>query len=198
MNNNFRKKYFQKLGDFFSLSKKISKIMKRAKNIEKKDKISQAFSEKIMLAVTGVNSCVYCSFRHTKTALEQGVNSDEIRDILNGEFGNVPENEQIALLYAQHWAESGGEPSTKSREKMIEYYGLAKTEHIELSAAMVYIGNLISNTVEAYKQKIRPDRGKVNFFFTYLLCSPIAFFIRTSGKKHSNFVENNVKFVKET
>ena len=50
-----------------------------------------------MLAVTGVNSCVYCSYRHTKTALERRVNNDEIRDILNGEFGNVPENEQIAL-----------------------------------------------------------------------------------------------------
>ncbi len=52
---------------------KASRATKTIKRTADDDRVSDAFAEKIMLAVTGVNECVNCSYRHTKSALEQGM-----------------------------------------------------------------------------------------------------------------------------
>ncbi|WP_256205872.1 carboxymuconolactone decarboxylase family protein [Carnobacterium iners] len=38
--------------------------------------------ERIMLAVTQVNGCSVCSYTHTKMALEVGMKSEKIKNIL--------------------------------------------------------------------------------------------------------------------
>ena len=85
------------------------------------------------------------------------------------EFGNFPEQESIALLYAQYWTENAGNPDTNARKRMIDFYGERKTEYIEFYMQMVNMGNIISNTVEAYKNNIIPETGKMNFFL-YIYC----------------------------
>ena len=177
-NKAFKKRYFHTLKDFFLQIKKSTYYRKKLKNIDEKNKISPNFAEKIMLAVTGVNECVYCSYRHAKSALDKGVKLKEIQEILKSEFGNISEKEKVALLYAQHWTEKAGNPDINARKRMIEYYGEHKTEYIEFYMYMVYMGNIISNTVEAYKNNVIPDSGKLKFFFVYLFCAPIAFFIK--------------------
>lgn len=44
--------------------------------------LSPAFRERLMLAVTAVNRCRYCSFAHTRMALAAGVSNAEIAQIL--------------------------------------------------------------------------------------------------------------------
>jgi AhpD family alkylhydroperoxidase len=188
-NTSFHKRYLKTPKDFFNLIKRNSYYAKKRKTINKKNRISPDFSEKIMLAVTGVNECVYCSYRHTKTALQKGVKYKEINDILKCEFGSFPEEESKALLYAQHWTEKGCIPDTETRSRMIEYYGKQKTEDIEFFMNMVYTGNLISNTVEAYKNHVR-EKNSFKFFLVYIMCSPIAYFIRQSKR---NLKKANVK-----
>ncbi|MBN2535786.1 MAG: carboxymuconolactone decarboxylase family protein [Spirochaetales bacterium] len=178
---NFKKRYFKTPYEFFKIIKNNFIYAKKIKNIDKKI-ITPDFAERIMLAVTGVNDCVYCSYRHTKTALEKGVKLKEIQDLLKSEFGDSPEEQQVALLYAQHWTEYAGTPDKNMRKKMIEYYGIQKTKYIEFYMHIVYMGNIISNTVEAYKRKVVPDSGRINFFLVYLLCAPIAFFIKSGTK----------------
>jgi len=179
---NFKKRYLKTPKEFYHVLKNSSAYRKKIKNINQENKISPAFAEKIMLAVTGVTECVFCSYRHTKTALEKGIKLTEIQDILKSEFGNFSKEEQTGLLYAQHWAEKAGKPDMSVRERVIEYYGLQKTEYMEFYMHMVYMGNLISNTVEAYHDKFVPETGKVKFFILYLLCTPIAFFIKSGTK----------------
>lgn len=193
-NKPFYKRYFHTPKDFFKEVRKSSYYRKKIKNIDKKNKIQPDFAEKIMLAVTGVNDCVYCSYRHTKTALEKGVKIKEIQDILKCEFGNFPEKESIALLYAQHWTENAGNPDTNARKRMIEFYGEKKTEYIEFYMQMVNMGNIIANTVEAYKNNIIPETGKMKFFFVYLLCAPIAFFIKSGTKPVRNIIKDKVEY----
>ena len=48
-------------------------------------RVSKAFSERIMLAVTVVNGCRYCSYYHTSVALKAGMSEGEIRDMLGGD-----------------------------------------------------------------------------------------------------------------
>lgn len=192
----FNKRYFKSLNDFFNEGKKYSILQKKIKNIRPEDKIAPNFAEKIMLTVTGVNGCIYCSYLHAKTALEKGVKDEEIQNILKGEFENTPEEEVIALLYAQHWTENAGNPDTKTREKVIDYYGLEKTQYIEFYMQRVNIGNLISNTVETFKNNIIPNTGKFKFLLVYLLCTPIAFFINIGGKSVKDNIKDKIDYLK--
>lgn len=51
-------------------------------------RVDHTFTEKIMLAVTQVNGCRYCSYGHTKAALKEGIPEDEIARIAAGELIN--------------------------------------------------------------------------------------------------------------
>ena len=87
--------------------------------------VSVEFSERIMLAVTEVNGCRYCSYFHTQVALKAGLDADEINDTLAGDFGNAPAEELPALLFAQHYAEQAGQPDPETVEKLMAVYGNA-------------------------------------------------------------------------
>jgi AhpD family alkylhydroperoxidase len=66
------------------------------------------FRERVMLAVTRVNACTMCAWFHTREALRAGMDREEVRQLLEAEWGRVPGEQHAALLYAQHWAETQG------------------------------------------------------------------------------------------
>ena len=99
-----------------------------------------------MLAVTSVEGCRYCSYFHSKLALKGGVSQGEISKLLSGEVDDCPEDEIIAVLYAQHWAESNACPDKEADERLEETYGPEKAEAINLMLRMIRLGNLLGNT----------------------------------------------------
>jgi AhpD family alkylhydroperoxidase len=99
-----------------------------------------------MLAVTSVESCRYCSYFHSKLALKGGINQEEIGQLLSGDFHNCPEEEALAVLYAQHWAESNACPDPEVVEKLKETYSSEKMEAINMMLRMIRLGNLLGNT----------------------------------------------------
>jgi AhpD family alkylhydroperoxidase len=121
--------------------------------------IDKAFSERIMLAVTQVNGCRYCSYAHARMALRAGLAEDEIRDMLAGEFTSVPEGQLTALAFAQHYAESGGVPDPEARRRVIDEYGSDGTRHIEAYIRMITVGNLLGNTFDALLARFRGQRA---------------------------------------
>ena len=112
------------------------------------DRISPGFRERLMLAVTQVNGCRLCSFAHSREAVKQGVSRHEIDRIMGAEFGDCPEEEVPALLYAQHWADTEGRPDDEARAKLVETYGEAAAEDIDLILRAIRAGNYTVNTVE--------------------------------------------------
>ncbi len=112
------------------------------------DIIDAAFRERLMLAVTAVNGCRYCSWAHAKQALVTGITGDEVKALLTGEVGDSPAAELPALLYAQHWAESGGRPELAARTQLVETYGAEIVQAIELSLRTIQWGNLSGNTFD--------------------------------------------------
>jgi len=171
-----KKRYFTSPFDIISTFFELLAIYIKTLFTKKKDKVAGSFSEKIMLAVTGVNECAFCSYYHSKKALEKGVSDLEVRDILSGDFASLNEEEAIALAYAQHWTENFRKPSVVARKRMIDYYGLKKTKHIEKYMLTVYFGNFAGNFVETRKTN-PPKNNKFKDFVTYLMCAPIAFFV---------------------
>ncbi len=48
--------------------------------------ISPAFRERLMLAVTEVNGCRYCSYYHAREALKSGISGAELAALLAGQI----------------------------------------------------------------------------------------------------------------
>lgn len=85
--------------------------------------VAGPFMERIMLAVTEVNGCPACAYEHTKLALRAGMDTDEIRQMLSGEHDGVPDDELPALMFAQHYADSGGNPDQAAWAAIEKEYG---------------------------------------------------------------------------
>jgi len=150
--------------------------------IPKDERISHEFSERIMLAVTAVNQCAYCSFLHTRTALEKGIQLEQIHQILEGEIGSFSDEEMPAVLYGQHFAETMGEVSPAARDKFFSAYGPSRAGHIEGYIMSVCFGNLCSNTVYARENGLMGVEQKSKGLLVYLLSKPIAAGIKMGGK----------------
>lgn len=110
--------------------------------------LSPAFRERLMLAVTAVNRCRYCSFAHTRMALAAGVTNAEIVQILDQTCSDCPPDEAPALAYAQHWAETGAAPDPAVRERLLCEYGALRAGAIETVLRMIRAGNLLGNTFD--------------------------------------------------
>ena len=113
-------------------------LLRRAKAA---GKMSHAFLERIMLAVTEVNGCAACSYYHTKVALESGFSAQEIRNMLSGTFSDVPVEELKGVLFAQHYADQRGKPSRESWDRIIAHYGEIGAYGILAVTRMIMMGN---------------------------------------------------------
>jgi len=111
--------------------------------------LSPSFRERLMVMVTGVNGCRYCSYYHARAALKSGVSSAEFRDLLAGSIpADTPAEEYVALLYAQHWAESDAAPDPEATQRLVETYGEDRSAAIEIVLRMIRVGNLLGNSVD--------------------------------------------------
>jgi AhpD family alkylhydroperoxidase len=119
---------------------------KQLREVKNKRLLSPAFRERLMLAVTAVERCRYCSYFHSKLALKGGIPQEEIGKLLSGDVQDCPKEEVIAILYAQHWAESNAHPDPEAVQKLQEIYGSEKAEAIHLMLHMIRLGNLLGNT----------------------------------------------------
>jgi AhpD family alkylhydroperoxidase len=113
------------------------------------DRVDRAFAERIMLAVTEVNGCRYCSYAHTRVALQAGVTEDELQSLKVGDFESLPDEQRVALLFAQHYAEQGGNPDPETRQRLVATYGEDTAQDILAYIRMITIGNLLGNTFDA-------------------------------------------------
>lgn len=114
-----------------------------------RETISFDFHERLMMVVTEVNGCRYCSAFHAKEALKSGISNEELKVLLAGEIpADAPLEEVPALVYAQHWAESNAQPDAAAVERLVEVYGQAKADAIHIVLRMIRTGNLSGNLLD--------------------------------------------------
>ena len=117
--------------------------------------ISKPFSESVSIAVTQVNGCKLCSYTHAKNALKAGMTEEEVDFLLAGGFDNAPKDQLEALLFAQHYAETKGNPDPVTKQKLLDTYGEEKTQDIMSHILIIMLTNLHGNTLEAFKLRLR-------------------------------------------
>jgi AhpD family alkylhydroperoxidase len=118
-------------------------------------RVSRPFAEKIMLAVTQVNGCRWCNYGHTQAALAAGVSPEEIQHLMEQELGRFPEEEAVALAFAQHYAESQEQPDPAAWQRLVDYYGEATARDIVAYSRMITVGNLYGNTFDALLARLQ-------------------------------------------
>lgn len=128
-----------------------------------------------MLVVTAVNSCPYCAWFHAKKALLAGLPKEQINSMLSLQFTVHPDDyETVALLYAQHFAETNRQPDESMTKKLFEYYGKKTAQHIILAIRLIYFGNLSGNTFDAFLSRLKgkpAENSNVIFEFLFFLIS---------------------------
>lgn len=152
--------------DFYNalvLAIRSSKYLKL--NSEKK-LISPQFKERIMLAVTEVNGCEACSYAHTKFALEEGMSLEEIESILKGDEKTIPQNELIAILFSQHYADEKGKTSLESWQKLISEYGQESAMVILSFIRVMMVGNIYGMAISAISDRFKKKpSGKTSLLY---------------------------------
>lgn len=135
-----------------------------------KKRLDKQFQNKILLAVTQVNGCRYCSYLHTKHALESGMSEEEIKSLLAGEVGDVNNDETIALMFAQHYAETQANPDKESVQKLFEKYGEQKASDIISVIQVIMVGNIHGISLDLLQGRLKgksdPDSSFWNEFTT--------------------------------
>jgi AhpD family alkylhydroperoxidase len=142
----FNKRTYRSLKELFTDLCFPIRNRKQLREVNNKGLLSPAFRERLMLAVTSVEGCRYCSYFHSQLALKGGVSQEEIGKLLSGDVEGCPEEEALAVLYAQHWAESNARPDPEAVRKLQEIYGPEKAGAIHLILRMIRLGNLLGNT----------------------------------------------------
>ncbi len=118
-------------------------------------RLSRAFSEKIMMAVTQVNGCRYCSYAHARLALQAGISETELTDLLAGELSHLPANELVALLFAQHYAEQADRYDAAAWQRLQNTYGTDAASDILTHIRVITFANLYGNTFDALLERLR-------------------------------------------
>ena len=149
--------------DFFRFLVDMLSSVGAMRKGRKEQMVSEEFSERIMLAVTEVNGCRYCSYFHTQVALKAGLNDDEVREALAGNFSQVPQDQLPALLYAQHYAETGGKPEAEMSQRLLDIYGSDKAAAITGHIRAIMIGNAWGNAFDSLRVRLKGQpSGELN------------------------------------
>jgi 7,8-dihydropterin-6-yl-methyl-4-(beta-D-ribofuranosyl)aminobenzene 5'-phosphate synthase len=150
----FRKRHYRRFADLRRDLRAVMRERRRLRMLRSGETIDRAFQERLMLAVTEVNGCRYCAYAHAKMALASGLTQADVDALAGGSLEGSPPEQVPALLYAQHWAEMDAMPDPEVRQRVVETYGQAKTEAIELSLRMIRVGNLLGNTSDYLVHKV--------------------------------------------
>lgn len=146
--NAFKKRTYSSIGPFLSdlrslwAQRRYFKLPMGIKGID------AAFRERLFLAETEVNGCHYCSFVHSRAAVKEGVPADEVRELLSREWGHVPERERPAVAYAQHWADTYGNPDPSAIATLESTYGPDAAASIHFTLLLMKVSNYLGNFVD--------------------------------------------------
>jgi len=146
----FNRRLYPGLHDLLNDVGYIFSKRKLVKPLMRGELIDPAFRERIMVAVSAVNGCRYCSYVHTRAALAQGISQEEVKALNRSDpaFEDCPEEQIIALCYAQHWAESGCQPDPAARGAFVQSYNPETLEAVDLTMRVIHLANMAGNTLD--------------------------------------------------
>lgn len=119
--------------------------------------------ERVMLAVTEVNRCTFCAWAHTRAALKEGVPREEVDALIGGSLDGVPPEHVIAVLFAQHWAETAGRPDADARARFEAAYGAETVRGLDTAMRFIRFCNYFGVLAERVLLSVSFGRVRLTF-----------------------------------
>jgi AhpD family alkylhydroperoxidase len=120
-----------------------------------------ALRERLMVAAAAVYGCHFCSWLHTREALRIGVDKEELARLVSGVMEGCPEEYSVAVLYAQHWAESNAHPDPEAVHRLEETYGIEKAKLVNVVLRPIRLILSVENLWSSFLYRISfGRRGK--------------------------------------
>jgi AhpD family alkylhydroperoxidase len=113
-----------------------------------------ALRERLMVAAAAVYGCRFCSWLHTREALRIGVDKEELARLVGGVMEGCPEEYSIAVLYAQHWAESNAHPDPEAVRRLEETYGGEKAKLVNVVLRPIRLVLLVEDLWGSFLSRI--------------------------------------------
>lgn len=153
ISNHLKKKYTmnQLYRAFVSGYRSLPIMIKNRKS----RRVDLQWMERLMLATTEVNGCEVCSYAHTRIALKEGLTQQEIQAFLSGSDVFVNEEEAVSILYAQHIADSMGNPDADTYNRLNQVYGSETAEIIHAGVMVMMMGNISGIPLSAFIRRLQ-------------------------------------------
>jgi len=148
------KRYYDVSG-FYRLVRSAASIIPTLIRAQRSALVDPQFREKIILAVTEVNGCAICSQVHTALALKSGMSEQEISEMLSGVHANIKDNEGVAIMFAQHYADTSGHPDNEVSARLASSYSQDEVRDIHAFIKLIMVTNAHGNAFNALKQRFR-------------------------------------------
>jgi AhpD family alkylhydroperoxidase len=127
----------------------VSVVLKNRNNLPKAiQNLDRDLLHRLMLIVSRVNGCRYCTNFHASAALADGMTPEEVDYLLEGIIDSVPEKEMPTLLYALYWAEEGGHTDEGVRQDILDRYGESYTQSVESALQIIKVANYAGNAFD--------------------------------------------------
>ena len=142
----------QLLGSLASLGPELGTVYR----VWIKEDIDPGFREELMLAVSKLNDCRYCSWGHHEWAQISGVSDDELAQLEQLDGSRFDRRKWVAISYVRALVKrdfKGVQPEL--RRAMQHKYAAHEIRQIELIARIMDIGNRGSNTWDAMLSRLR-------------------------------------------
>jgi AhpD family alkylhydroperoxidase len=121
-----------------------------------KQDIDPGFREELMLAVSKLNDCRYCSWGHHEWAQISGVSNDELAQLEQLDPSGFDRRKWVAISYVRALVKGDfRRVQPELRRAMQHKYGPREIRQIELIARIMDIGNRGSNTWDAMLSRLR-------------------------------------------
>ena len=140
-------------------------------------RIDKSFVEEIELIVSRVNGCRTCTYVHSANALQEGLSDKELEELLALDLGHFPAERAMAFAFAQHYAESGGQPNPSAEQRFRDYYGPQMSQDILAHLRFIQFSSVTGATIQALLSRLRgsPVPGST------LLTELVVFFMSALG-----------------
>jgi AhpD family alkylhydroperoxidase len=140
------------------------------------ERIDKSFLEEIELVVSRVNGCRTCTYVHSANALREGLSDRELEELLALDLGHFPAERAIAFAFAQHYAESGGQPDLAAESRFRDYYGPQRSQDILAHLRFIQFSSVTGATIQALLSRLRgqPVSGSnlLTELIVFLMCAP--------------------------
>ncbi len=156
--------------DLFFICSNFFRIIKVSREKEIRE-----LMDKILLVVTGINNCKYCTWIDAKIALNDGIDKENVLHILRQNFHTDANKKELpALIYAQNFTETNRHPEAKIVKNLYNTYGEETADKVKLAVRVVTFGNMYFNTwlavLSRFKGKPAPN-SNILFEIPYFICN---------------------------